>query len=623
MGKVKVNGENDITIVLAGNPNVGKSTVFNCLTGMHQHTGNWAGKTVSNARGRWKVGEREITLIDAPGCYSLVASSAEEEVARDCICDPSCKGVIVVCDGTCLERNFILLLQILSHRKDVVLCINLMDRVRKEGLKIDTKRLEKLLGIKVITTESSEKKEMKRVLEGAAEFLIQEPRKLKTLGYVPELLESPEDTAKKAEEIAGKVTGYKVRGNSKGQQESVTLKVDRFLTNPFTGFPIMALMMLAIFWITMEGANYPSQMLGKILFSLEEPMYNGLLAMGLGEKVCNMVACGMYRVLAWVVSVMLPPMAIFFPLFTLLEDWGFLPRIAFNLDRCFKCCGACGKQALTMCMGLGCNASAVVGCRIIDSKRERLLAMITNSLVPCNGRFPILIAIVTMFFASQGGWQGALCITGVIMAGIGATFVLTRILSHTFLKGVPSSFTLELPAYRKPEIGKVIVRSVFDRTIFVLGRAVAVAAPAGLIIWILANTSVDGVSLIDQLAGFLEPFGRFIGLDGVILTAFILGIPANEIVLPIAMMIYMSQGNLAEVTDLTFFKELLVENGWTALTALNMMIFSLMHWPCATTLISIKKESGSLRWTILSFLAPLVLGVAICAVTATVYRIIL
>lgn len=608
---------NDVSIVLAGNPNVGKSTVFNCLTGMHQHTGNWAGKTVSNAEGRWKAGDAVINLIDAPGCYSLQASSAEEEVARDCICDPRCKGVIVVCDGTCLERNLILALQILSHRDDVVLCINLMDQVRKRGLKIDTRKLSKLLGVKVITTESSKKKEMKKELTKAALKLIEENKNhiVRARGYVPELLESPEDTASKAGEIAELVVCREK------EREDVSLRVDKVLTNPIVGFPVMGMLLLLVFWITVQGANYPSEALSRLLFSFEQPLYDGLRAIGLSTGVCDMIACGMYRVLAWVVSVMLPPMAIFFPMFTLLEDWGFLPRIAFNLDRCFKCCNACGKQALTMCMGLGCNASAVVGCRIIDSKRERLLAMLTNSLIPCNGRFPMLIAVITMFFAAGSKFEGALFITGLVLLGILATFLLTKILSETVLKGMPSSFALELPPYRKPEIGKVIVRSVFDRTLFVLGRAVAVAAPAGLFIWILANINVGETSLIMYIADFFEPLGKLMGLDGVIITAFILGIPANEIVLPIVMMIYMSQGTLAEVNDLEFFYRLLTGNGWTALTALNIMIFSMMHWPCATTLLSVKKESGSWKWAGMAFLAPTVMGICLCSLTAFVYRL--
>lgn len=609
----------DAELVLAGNPNVGKSTVFNCLTGMHQHTGNWAGKTVASAQGRWKTREFTVNLIDVPGCYSLEATSAEEEVARDCICSPKYGGIIIVCDGTCIERNLILVLQILKHRSDIILCVNLMDQVRRRGLSIDSRRLSEILGITVITTESAKKKEMKKKIEAAvAELLTQDRSSLvKAREYIPELTYNPEQTAKTAESIARAVLC------NDREREDISIRVDRILTNPIAAFPLMALLLFLVFWITVKGANYPSELLGNVLFSLEKPLYDALLAAGAGEQACEMLASGVYRVLAWVVSVMLPPMAIFFPLFTLLEDWGLLPRIAFNMDKCFASCNACGKQALTMCMGLGCNASAVLGCRIIDSRRERLLAMMTNSLMPCNGRFPMLIAVITMFFARKSETEGAVAITLLILCAVFATFLLTKLLSVTLLKGLPSSFALELPPYRKPDIGKVIVRSVMDRTIFVLARAASVAAPAGLLIWVLANTEIAGASLIEYMTGFFEPIGQLMGLDGVILVAFILGLPANEIVLPIAMMIYLSSGTLAEVGDVESFRILLVNNGWSMLTALNVMIFSVMHWPCATTLLSIKKETGSLYWTTVAFAAPLVMGTALCCISAALWRILL
>ncbi len=540
--------ENAASLVLAGNPNVGKSTVFNCLTGMHQHTGNWAGKTVASAEGRWRLGETDILLVDAPGCYSLRASSAEEEVARDCILDPRHAGVIVVCDATCLERNLILALQILSHRDDVVLCVNLMDQARRQGLVIDTGRLSALLGVKVIATEAGRRKDLRRQLEEAAAGLLaqRERRMVRARQYVPELVPEAGETAARAQEIAAAVVEKKEDGRRRRESAATPgARLDRLLTSPYTAFPLMALMLLFIFWLTVQGANYPSALLSELLFSWEEPLHDGLASLGLAAGLCDMLACGMYRVLAWVVSVMLPPMAIFFPLFTLLEDWGFLPRIAFNLDRCFRCCHACGKQALTMCMGLGCNAAAVVSSRIIDSRSERLLAILTNSLMPCNGRFPLLIAVITMFFADGAGMggagtggagvRGALLLTGLVIFSVLLTLALTKLLAATVLAGERSAFTLELPPFRRPQLGRVIVRSVFDRTAFVLARAAVVAAPAGLVIYVLANVEVGGVSLIESAAAFLDPLGRLLGLDGVILTAFILGLPANEIVLPLAL----------------------------------------------------------------------------------------
>lgn len=314
---------------------------------------------------------------------------------------------------------------------------------------------------------------------------------------------------------------------------------------------------------------------------------------------------------------MLPPMAIFFPLFTLLEDLGYLPRIAFNLDKYFKKCRACGKQALTMCMGFGCNAAGIVGCRIIDSPRERMIAMLTNNFVPCNGRFPTLIAVLAMFFVGTGGgllrslWS-ALLLTGLIVLGILMTFFVSAALSRTVLKGTPSSFTLELPPYRKPQIGKVIIRSIFDRTLFVLGRAAAVAAPAGIVIWLLANISIGNITLLSRCAGFLDPFARLFGLDGVILLAFILGLPANEIVVPIIIMTYLSAGSLIEMNDLSALRMLLVENGWTWATAISVMLFSLMHWPCSTTCLTIRKETKSWKWTIAAFLIPTGFGLLAC-----------
>ena len=388
----------------------------------------------------------------------------------------------------------------------------------------------------------------------------------------------------------------------------------------------MILLLMGIFWLTITGANYPSKLLSDGLFYIQDQLLALAQSLNAPDWLTGSLILGVYRVLAWVVSVMLPPMAIFFPLFTLLEDFGYLPRVAFNLDRHFKKCCACGKQALTMCMGFGCNAAGVIGCRIIDSKRERLIAILTNSLVPCNGRFPTILSLITMFFVGFGiGLKNSLLsaamLTFVILFGILMTFAVSWMLSKTLLRGEPSSFTLELPPYRKPQIGKVVVRSIFDRTLFVLARAVAVAAPAGLIIWILANNTIGGQSILAHCTQFLDPFGRLIGMDGVIIMAFILGFPANEIVVPIILMCYLSTGTLLELDDLSQLHALLVQNGWTWVTAVCVMLFSLLHWPCSTTCLTIKKEAGGWKWAALAVAIPTALGILACFLVAQISRL--
>ena len=405
-------------------------------------------------------------------------------------------------------------------------------------------------------------------------------------------------------------------------------KIDRIVSSKIFGIPLMLLLLCVILWITIEGANVPSELLSDLLFSIEPKIYDLLNIIGFPLWLNEMLTYGMYRTLAWVVSVMLPPMAIFFPLFTLLEDLGYLPRVAFNLDHLFKkaCCH--GKQCLTMCMGFGCNAAGVIGCRIIDSPRERLIAILTNNFVPCNGRFPTLIAISTIFFSSVIGSSflsssvTALSITILIIIGVLTTLLVSYTLSKTLLKGIPSTFTLELPPYRPPQVGRIIYTSIIDRTLFVLRRSLTVAIPAGIITWIFANINVGDISLLSYVANILDPLGKLIGLDGFILLAFILGFPANEIVVPILIMSYMATGKMIEFDELSALGELLRNNGWTYLTALNMMLFSLLHWPCATTLLTIKKETNSMKWTVLGFVIPTVITFVVCFITATVYNII-
>ncbi len=685
-------------IALAGNPNVGKSTVFNGLTGLHQHTGNWAGKTVTNARGTYIYNETEYTLVDLPGTYSLMAHSKEEEVARDFICFEVPDAVIVVCDATCLERNLNLALQAMEITDRVVLCVNLMDEAKKKRIRVDLKRLSEQLGIPVVGTSARSKKGLTRLMQAVEQVICDEAEKKKFLIPYPLWIENALSTL---EPTVRQVTdgrlnsrwvslqllnreetllsamqaffGFDLWGHPDIQlalseaeagltEQQITpdkrkdmivsgivrkaeelcietiypedenyhlrdRKIDKILTDKKTGIPLMLLLLAGIFWLTVTGANYPSQLLSKGLFRIQDLLTELFVYLNAPDWLHGVLVLGMYRVVAWVVSVMLPPMAIFFPLFTLLEDAGYLPRIAFNLDRYFKKAKACGKQALTMCMGFGCNAVGVTGCRIIDSPRERLIAMLTNSFVPCNGRFPTLIAIITVFFVGSvsGITQSLLAtllLTGVILLGIGMTFLTSRLLSETVLKGVPSSFTLELPPYRRPQIGKVIVRSVLDRTLFVLGRAVSVAAPAGVIIWLAANIPVGGVSLLAHCAAFLDPLGRLLGMDGVILIAFVLGFPANEIVMPIMMMTYMAAGVIPEVENLWYFRELLIANGWTWLTAVCTVLFSLMHWPCSTTCLTVYKETKSVRWTLLAVLLPTVTGILICFGVTTMVRLL-
>lgn len=426
----------------------------------------------------------------------------------------------------------------------------------------------------------------------------------------------------RAEAISGKVVTSPTTDKSYWDN-----KLDDILTSRLWGYPIMLILLSAVFWITIEGANIPSEMLATALFGFQDQLTVWFQAAGAPDWLHGVLVLGLYRALAWVVSVMLPPMAIFFPLFTLLEDLGYLPRVAFNLDNLFKKCKACGKQILTMCMGFGCNAAGIVSCRIIDSPRERLIAILTNNFVPCNGRFPTLIAIATIFVGGTLAPQYETAIVtvfmaGMVMLGIAITFVVSWLLSQTILKGEASSMVLELPPYRKPQIGAVIYRSMLDRTFFVLRRAVLMAAPAGAITWILANLYIGDVSVLQHLSGLLQPVAHAIGLDGYILLAFILGLPANEIVVPILLMSYLSSGHMIEFEELSDLRQVLISHGWTWLTALNTMLFCLLHWPCSTALFSAYKESGKVKWMFLTFLIPTIVGFTVCFAVAQSARML-
>ncbi len=604
---------NDRVVALAGNPNVGKSTLFNALTGLRQHTGNWPGKTVTCAQGRTHHGGRGYVLVDLPGTYSLAAHSDEESVTRDFLRSSEYDCAVIVCDAACLERNLIFVLQVLELTGSAVLCVNLLDEAEKRGIRVDPDTLSRKLGIPVVGTVAGQGKGLGQLMAAVEDTC---GKKRTPLPPAP----SEAARVRRAEQIARAAV---TRNGSEAHSRDRTL--DRVLTGKCTGIPLMLLLLALVLWLTIVGANVPSALLSEGLFRVGDCLSDALHRLNAPLWLHGALIDGVWRVLAWVVSVMLPPMAIFFPLFTLLEDLGYLPRVAFVLDHALQKAGTCGKQALSMCMGFGCNAAGVVGCRIIDSPRERLISIVTNSFVPCNGRFPTLIALISMFFVGLEGGIGhsllaALILTGVILLGVFMTFWISRLLSTTLLKGVPSSFTLELPSYRKPRIGQVIVRSVLDRTLFVLGRAAAVAAPAGLIIWLFANVHAGGISILDHCTAFLDPVGRIFGLDGVILMAFILGFPANEIVLPIVLMAYLSTGTLQETGELASLHLLLTQHGWTWVTAVCTMLFSLFHWPCSTTTLTIWKETKSPLWTALSAAIPTAVGLLACFLIASAAR---
>ena len=677
-------------IALAGNPNVGKSTVFNSLTGLRQHTGNWSGKTVENAYGGVKLGGAEYTVADLPGTYSLTPHSAEEEAARDMLCFSSPYAVTVVCDAERIERSMALVMQAAEICPKTVVCVNLMDEARRNGVSLDLDIISRRLGLPVVGVTARKHRgaePLKKVLANLDKYEfspvnIRYPEPVeqaisliepivtakqsrfnarwlavrlldcdtalkdglsKSLGN--EFFDDPELRLALARakalpglrDLTGDELGDMIAEGTVATAHDICMgavkrskshsefdrRLDKLLTGRLTAYPAMLLMLALVLWLTVSAANYPSALLSELLFGFQDKLTALFIRLNAPEWLHGCLVLGAYRVLAWVVSVMLPPMAIFFPLFTLLEDLGVLPRIAYNLDRPFAACNACGKQALTMCMGFGCNAAGVTGCRIIDSPRERLLAMLTNAFVPCNGRFPLLLTLCTVFLAGPAAGGSLLttaAVTGAVLLGVLATFAVTRLLAATVLRGVPSSFTLELPPYRRPQIGRVLWRSLFDRTVFVLGRAAAVAAPAGLALWVLANVQVGGASLLAHAAGALDPVGRFLGMDGAILLAFILGFPANEIVLPIALMVYLSQGTLTGMTDLTALRQVLLDNGWTPVTALCTGLFALFHFPCSTTLLTVRRESGSRRWTLLSAVLPTALGVVLCAAVAAAAR---
>ena len=663
-------------VLLLGNANVGKSTVFNEITGSHQHTGNWTGKTVDTAKGSYYYKFNDYELIDLPGTYSLLSMSEEERITKKTLCFENFDCVVCVIDATALERNLNLVLQVLELTNKAVVLLNLCDEAKKKNIKVDEKKLSQMLGIPVIKAtarsgkginelleevhmlctcsadydafncdygEGAEpasdclEKSIKPYIENAKSPRFFSLRALEgdsdTISYLNSLTDSFEDMLADAKSILKNhnidsksfqsLIAGRLNSESKNIAEQCTFALpskkqrreellDKILLGRYTSIPVMLAIIGIVLWLTILGSNYPSELLSHTFEKLEAITAQWLNSIGVAGWVISLFVNGVMKTLLWVVAVMLPPMAIFFPLFSLLEDFGFLPRLAFNLDSSFERCGACGKQALTTCMGYGCNAVGVTACRIIDSPRERLVAIITNSLTPCNGRFPLLIAVISMFFTKNSMGAAVILLTMLCLSVV-MTFVTSKVLSKTVLKGESSSFVLELPSFRKPKFLRVIGETVRQKVLLVLFRAVVVAAPAGVIIWIMSNISVGDVTLLTKTAQLLEPVGSLIGLDGVILLSFILGFPANEILIPIALMAYLSSDVMTDYTSLEGLKDILVTHGWTAKTALCTCVFSMFHFPCSTTLITIWRETKSIKWTVLSVLTPLVTGVLLCA----------
>jgi len=691
----------DYLVALAGNPNTGKSTVFNGLTGLRQHVGNWPGKTVARAEGSFKHMGKRYKVIDLPGTYSLLPTATDEEIARDFLVFNHPDVVVVVVDSSSLERNLNLVLQVLEISSRVVICLNLVDEAAQKGIRIDVEQLSLDLGVPVVPTVANVGKGLNDLVETIAgvasgtiptsprHFALKaEIRKAldevtpyaeKVIGGLPnvrwitmrvlegdarirEMLEDgelaslatlnqdvskvPPATEAELKELfdrAGiaaspiresfhdhivssiyadaEVIASKAVSKAEVPKRILDARIDRILTSRVLGFPIMIALLMGVFWLTIEAANVPSQLLAEGLFWLGDQFALLFRGFGVPEWIEGLVVHGTYRGLAWVVSVMLPPMAIFFPLFTLLEDLGYLPRAAFNIDRLFKWAGAHGKQAITMCMGFGCNAAGVISCRSINSPRERLIAILTNNFVPCNGRWPTLILMATVFVATAfpaaiSSIVGAAVMVAVTLVGIFATLIISAVLSRTLLKGESSFFTLEMPSYRRPQILRVLYTSLIDRTVKVLYRAVVVAAPAGAIIWILGNVYVGGQTLMTYLAGILSPIGLLIGLDGTILLAYIIALPANEIIIPTIIMGYMGASMMTELQSITELHGLFATQGFTIVTAICLMLFSVLHYPCGTTTYTIWKETRSAKWTLLSNLIPLAVAFLVCFVVA-------
>lgn len=646
----------DVAVTLAGVPNVGKSTVFNALTGLRRHTGNWTGKTVDCAVGYFDRGGRHFSVSDIPGAYSLFTHSPEENEAKRYILEENSDVTVVICDASSIERCLVPFFQIGEATDRIAVFVNLCDEAKKNGISVDIQMLESRLGVPVVAgsarlgtginslvsvcTDIADRKilptpakvdygDMEKEIACLEEAGMSRWEAVRSIYDAPENFGHPDAKALRdrvAESTAAAckaaVSGIVIREET--DRPSRNEKIDRILTGRLTAFPIMTLLLLGIFFLTVKGANYPSDGLWAIFSFVLRHLKSALEAVCFPPALISFLCDGVVGTTGWIVSVMLPPMAIFFPLFTIAEDLGYLPRVAFDLDRCFKGCGGCGKQALCMCMGLGCNAVGVSGCRIIDSKKERLIATVTNSFIPCNGRFPTILALCTLFFTGSDGSSGlvsAAVLTLTVMLSVAITLLASLVLSKTVIKGRTSCFTLELPPYRTPNIIETVKRSVLDKTLFVLARAVSVAAPAGAVIWILSRLSIGDTVILSAITDLFDPIGNIMGLDGVILTAFLLSLPANEITLPIMIMAYTVSDTLSNQNDVLFIGEVLRQNGWSTVTAVCTLIFTLFHCPCSTTLLTIKKETKSIPVTVFAALLPTAIGMVLCSAVATISKL--
>lgn len=623
-------------LYLLGNPNVGKSTVFNALTGLKQHTGNWAGKTVDACFGRYSFGGAEYDVIDLPGTHS-VGSCFDEECVTTSNIDNECSHVhtysnsttVIFVDATALRRGLPLTLEYLERPKaaqsnSVILCVNLCDIAKKRGIEIDTEKLSSLLGIPVVPISARSKAgilKLKQTIAMAAGASASVEQPCDDTSVFPK--SSSEAIGREAAKICAECVSF-----SYDRLKSPGHKFDKIITSRLLGIPLMLVIFGAILWITIYGANYPSELLAQLFGSIDPYLDRFLGYINAPEFLKGILLDGVYKTVTWIVAVMLPPMAIFFPMFTILEDLGLLPRIAFNLDRCYARTNMSGKQCLTQCMGLGCNAVGVSGSKIMPSENQRTISIITNSFMPCNGRFALLIAIASIFVggaisAEHSGIIAVITVLALIILSFFITWIVSYILSITIYKDNDDIFSLELPEYRRPEIVKTLTVSLIHRTFAIVGRALLVSAPMGALIWLLGNIQIGDVTCLTAISEALDPIGKFFGVDGYILIAFILALPANEITLPVLLMAYLSTGSMSDISDISALTDIFRANSWTLMTAVNMMILIMYHSPCITTLLTIWRETHSIKKVALSILVPCTTGALLCLISKLIFSIVL